>query len=89
MADPAVHRIRGLFFVNVDTRLDSSHPQWPSISACTTLFSELNKPVHDGSSHFRTSFEYFADNEPFYQTPNPLTRSGNTTRRGLDLDPYK
>lgn len=68
----------------ITAMLSSRYPE-PSLNST----SELNKPVHDGSSHFRTSFEYFADNEPFYQTPNPLTRSGNTTRRGLDLDPYK
>lgn len=42
MTEPAAHRIRGLFFVDVDTRLDSSHPQWPTISAFSNVLSEMH-----------------------------------------------
>jgi hypothetical protein len=41
--------------------IQSHYPQRPENSQAT---KEVIHPVHDENSHFRTSFEYFIDNEP-------------------------
>lgn len=39
--------------------------KYPEIREGSNRTAEPVKPIHDWTSHFRTSFEYFADNEPF------------------------
>lgn len=39
--------------------------RWPQKNEGSQSTTEVEKPVHDENSHFRTSLEYFADNEPF------------------------
>ena len=50
------------------------HSKYPDDTKQMT--TEKTKPVHDRSSHFRTAFEYFVDNEPMLPTQtSPLTYS--------------
>ncbi len=74
MADPTAHRIRGLFFVDVDTRLDSSHPYWPTISACSNLLSEVHVIVF---TRGRVSKKEFAT------SPLPKIVVYHISRKGL------
>jgi len=62
-------------------RADTAQPTGPSL-----------KPVHDWTSHHRTSFEYFAVNQGIYMTDEPefatfssgdsITKYGSSSRRG-------
>ena len=45
----------------IESMVQSRYPQVKENSQSTT---ERTKPIHDASSHFRTCFEYFIDNEP-------------------------
>lgn len=45
----------------IDAMVSASYPRRTENSQSVT---PLTKPIHDWTSHFRTSFEYFADNEP-------------------------
>lgn len=46
----------------IDCMLSARYPQQAETSQAT---GEKDKPIHDWTSHFRSAFEYFADNEPF------------------------
>lgn len=41
-----------------------SQSRYPEVKENSQSTSEKTKPVHDWTSHYRTSFEYFIDNEP-------------------------
>jgi hypothetical protein len=45
----------------IEAILSAMYPERSANSQATT---EIKKPVHDWTSHFRTALEYFADNEP-------------------------
>ena len=61
-------------FVNEDesdfnqSMIQSHYPQIKENSQSTTA---KTKPVHDENSHFRTTFEYWIDNEPAWDPYNP------------------
>jgi hypothetical protein len=38
--------------------------RYPEVRENSQATSEKTKPIHDANSHFRTAYEYFADNEP-------------------------
>ena len=40
--------------------------RYPRRSEDSQSTAEVNKPIHDYTSHYRTAVEYFADNEPQY-----------------------
>ena len=44
--------------------------QYPRKAETSQSTSASDKPVHDWTSHFRSAFEYFADNEPFRKVTN-------------------
>lgn len=50
--------------------------RWPKQSEGAQPTGETLKPVHDMTSHFRTAFEYFADNEPFKRGTESLDEDG-------------
>ncbi len=52
--------------------------QYPKIREGSQRTNEPIKPVHDWTSHFRTSVEYFADNEP--QNEHTKTIVGNVSQ---------
>lgn len=60
----------------VDCMLSAKYPKRTETAQPTT---PLRKPVHDWTSHFRSAFEYFADNEPF--------RKEKERKKIQDVDP--
>ena len=43
--------------------------KYPQLSERSQATTERTKPIHDATSHFRTSMEYFYDNEPMPVRP--------------------
>lgn len=52
--------------------------KYPEVREGSQRTNEPIKPVHDWTSHFRTSVEYFADNEP--ETDHIITKVANTSQ---------
>ena len=53
--------------------------------------NEPSQPIHDWSAHFRTSYEYWIDNEPFREdTKSPFSekvRPDGVNEQGFIVDP--
>ena len=57
--------------------------KYPQIRAGSQRTNEPIKPIHDYTSHFRTSVEYFADNEPETTMTRTVVQGVSTTSAPL------
>lgn len=60
-----INELRNEYFISA--MRNAKYPKRRENSQST---SEVLKPVHDWTSHFRSSYEYFIDNEPSYESVN-------------------
>ena len=77
-SDLAIKRIEGINWPNAAEVYEAlSNARFPQKNPDSQSTSEITKPIHDWTEAYRSAFEYFAVNEPVYETyerPKPTRR---------------